>query len=58
MFAKEKLDIVCIGPRWLTDRVAMVEAAARAGCHIYCEKPLAADLAAADALLGLAGKPG
>src|SRR6185369_4551262 len=38
MLAKEKLDIVCIGPRWVTERVAMVEAAARAGCHIYCEK--------------------
>lgn len=36
----------------------MVETAARAGCHIYCEKPLAADLAAADALLGACRKAG
>ncbi len=58
MLAKEKLDIVSIGPRWLTERVAMVEAAARAGCHIYCEKPLCGDLTAADALLGACRKAG
>ena len=48
MLAREKLDIVCIGPRWLTRRVEMVEAAAAAGCHIYCEKPFAPDLVSAD----------
>lgn len=58
MIAKEKLDIVSIGPRWVTERVAMVEAAARAGCHIYCEKPMAGDLTAADALLGACRKAG
>ncbi len=50
MLAREKPDIVSIGPRWLTDRLAMVEAAARAGCHIYCEKPFAATLADAHAM--------
>src|SRR5688572_9009051 len=44
LIGKEKLDIVCVGPTWLTDRVAMVETAAKAGCHIYCEKPMAPDL--------------
>ena len=34
----------------LTDRVAMIRAAAEHGCHIYTEKPLAHDLAAADAI--------
>tara|TARA_B110000014_G_scaffold25281_1_gene16076 strand:- start:263 stop:1390 length:1128 start_codon:yes stop_codon:yes gene_type:complete len=48
MLDNEQLDIVCIGPRWLTHRVEMVEAAAEAGCHIYCEKPFAADLVSAD----------
>ncbi|MCA9116549.1 MAG: Gfo/Idh/MocA family oxidoreductase [Planctomycetaceae bacterium] len=43
-------DIVCIGPRWTTDRVAMVQAAASAGCHMYCEKPFAGTLAEADAM--------
>src|SRR5215212_8386927 len=35
MLAKEKPDIVSIAPRWITDRVAMVTAAAGAGCHIF-----------------------
>lgn len=50
MLAREKPDIVSIGPRWLTDRVAMVQAAAKAGCHIYCEKPFAATLTNADVM--------
>ncbi len=41
-------DIVSIGPTWLTEREAMITAAAERGCHIYCEKPLAFELAAAD----------
>src|SRR4051794_29688699 len=51
MLAKEKPDVVSIGPRWITDRVPMVTAAAEAGCHIYLEKPLAATLHDADAML-------
>ena len=46
----ERPDIVCLGTRWLTDRVAMIEAIAAAGCHLYCEKPLVADLVALDAI--------
>jgi len=51
MLAKEKLDLVGIGPRWVTDRVPMVTAAAQAGCHIFLEKPLASKLSEADAML-------
>ncbi|MDQ3623166.1 MAG: Gfo/Idh/MocA family oxidoreductase [Verrucomicrobiota bacterium] len=53
MLTKEKPDIVSIGPRWITDRVAMVTAAAEAGCHIYLEKPLTATLRDADAMLAV-----
>lgn len=51
MIAREKLDVVSIGPRWVTERVAMVEAAAAAGCHIFLEKPLAGNLRDADDML-------
>lgn len=51
MLAKEKPGIVGIGPRWVTDHVAMVTAAAEFGCHIFLEKPLAATLRDADAML-------
>ena len=50
MLDRVKPDIVCIGPRWVTDRVAMVRAAAECGCDIYCEKPFVADLESADVL--------
>jgi predicted dehydrogenase len=53
LLAREKPDIVGIGPRWLTDRVPMVTAAAEAGCHIFLEKPLAATLREADAMLAV-----
>ena len=56
MLAKEKPDIVGIGPRWISDRVAMVSAAAGAGCHIFLEKPLAATLHDADAMLAACQK--
>lgn len=51
MLAKEKPFVVAIGPRWVDQRVAMIEAAAGAGCHIYCEKPLAGNLADADRIV-------
>ena len=58
MLAKEKPDVVSVGPRWVDQRVAMVTAAAQAGCHVYCEKPLAADLADADQMLAACAKAG
>jgi predicted dehydrogenase len=51
MLAREKPAIVAIGPRWVTDRVPMVTAAAEAGCHIFLEKPFAATVADADAMV-------
>jgi predicted dehydrogenase len=51
MLTREKPEIVSIGPRWVTDRVPMIQAATRAGCHIFCEKPFAATLAHADTMV-------
>lgn len=51
MLEAEKPDIVCVGPRWTTERVAMVTFAAEHGCHIYCEKPFAASLEDADQMI-------
>jgi predicted dehydrogenase len=51
MLRKEKPDLVSIGPRWLDERVPMVEAAAEAGAHIYLEKPFARDLVEADRMV-------
>lgn len=48
MLDRIKPDVVCVGPRWVTDRVAMLQASASAGCHVYCEKPFVADLTSAD----------
>jgi predicted dehydrogenase len=51
MLRKEKPDVVSIAPRWLDQRVAMVEAVAGAGAHIFMEKPLARNLADADRIV-------
>ena len=51
MISSERPDIVCVAPRWLTQRVEMIETAAAAGCHVYCEKPFAPDLVSADRML-------
>lgn len=48
MLEHERLDIVCVGPSSTAERVAMVAAAAQAGCHIYCEKPFLPDLESID----------
>lgn len=51
MLEREKPDFVSIAPSWVTERVPMIEAAAAAGCHIYCEKPVAGSLAEVDAVV-------
>lgn len=48
MLAKEKLDLVGIGPRWVDQHHEMVLAAAEHGCHIYMEKPFCRSPAEAD----------
>ena len=51
MLAKEKLDIVGIGPRWIDQHREMILAAAEHGCHIYIEKPFCRTPAEADDIL-------
>ncbi len=56
MLAREKPDLVSIGPRWVDRRVEMFRAVAEAGAHIYCEKPFAGNLVDADAMLAASDK--
>ena len=51
LLEKERPNLVAIAPRFVGDRLAMVEAAAAVGAHMYIEKPIAASLADADAML-------
>ena len=51
MLRKEKPEVVSVAPRWLDQRVEMVEAVAAAGAHIYMEKPLARSPADADRIV-------
>lgn len=55
---RERPDLVAIGPRWVEERTAMITAAAAAGAHMYVEKPLAATVAEADAVLALCEQAG
>ena len=48
MLDKEKPDIVVLCSRHPYEHLAQIRAAAERGCHIYCEKPLAANLPEAD----------
>jgi predicted dehydrogenase len=48
MLANEKLDMVAICPRWVDQHHDMIVAAAKAGCHIYMEKPFCRTLAECD----------
>lgn len=58
MLRKEKPDLVSIGPRWLDQRVEMIEAACEAGSHIYMEKPFAQDLEDADRMVAAVRRSG
>jgi len=54
MLAKEKPELVAIGPRWATEHHAMAMAALESGAHLYLEKPFTITLAEADDILRLA----
>jgi predicted dehydrogenase len=53
MLKTEKPQFVVIGPRWLDEHKDMILACADNGVRgIFCEKPLAPDLASCDAIVG------
>ena len=56
MLEKEKPDIVVLCSRHPGDHYAQIKAAAERGCHIYCEKPMTADLREADEIVNLVGE--
>ena len=59
MLARERLDVVAVSPRWTDQRRDMVVAAAEAGVKgIFCEKPFAATLADADAMMAACDRHG
>jgi predicted dehydrogenase len=51
MLANEQLDIVAICPRWVDQHHDMIVAAARAGAHVYMEKPFCPTLAECDSAI-------
>lgn len=58
MLDQEKPDIALLCSRLPGDHLPQIEAAARAGCHILCEKPMCTDLAEGDRILALSKKYG
>ncbi len=51
MLGKEELNIVSVCPRWVDCHLEMVLACVDAGCHIYCEKPIAMSLEDGDRMV-------
>ena len=51
MLKNEDLDIVSVCPRWVDCHEDMILACVEAGCHIYCEKPLAMTPVSADRIV-------
>src|SRR3954468_10188556 len=51
MLDREKPQFVVIGPRWVDQHKAMILECAGRGIHMFCEKPLARDVAECDAIV-------
>lgn len=51
MLDKERLDLIAICPRWIDQHHDMITAAAKAGCHVYMEKPFCPTLSECDSAL-------
>src|SRR5262249_41323388 len=51
MLVKENVDVVALCAGWIDQHHDMIVAAARAGCHIYMEKPFCRTLAECDSAI-------
>jgi len=51
MLDREKPQFVVIGPRWVDAHKEMILACAERGIHMFCEKPMARDVAEGDAIV-------
>jgi len=58
MMDQERPDIVVLCSRHPDDHLPQIRAAAARGCHIYCEKPLAATLRDADEIVRIVNEAG
>jgi len=58
MLEHESPDLVVLCSRHPYDHLPQIQAAAEAGCHVYCEKPLAVTLPEADRIVELAEQHG
>ena len=51
LYNEHEIDITCVCPGWVTERVDMIKLAANHGSNIYCEKPLAGTLEEVDQIV-------
>ncbi|MBN8525100.1 MAG: Gfo/Idh/MocA family oxidoreductase [Planctomycetes bacterium] len=58
LLERARPDIVILCSRHPGDHLAQIRAAAERGVHVYCEKPMCADLIEADAIVALAERHG
>ncbi len=58
LLERERPDVVCLCSRLPVHHPNVVIGAAKAGCHVYCEKPFATSLAEADRMIAAADAAG
>ena len=58
MLRRERPEIVSVGPRWADCHLEMVLACLESGAHVYCEKPMTADLEEGDQIVSMAAAAG
>lgn len=58
MLEAEQPEVVTVGPRWTDCHLEMVLACLEVGAHVYCEKPMTADLEEGDQIVSMAAAAG